>query len=139
MPEKKKVTNYMGLPVQSYQASHHIVLIFFWNYFCTNFKAPVKRGRDGWEARVYMRVFSTLIPQSNENKSSHESWEARVCMRVFSTPTCLSQTRTRVAWELRRDSLHESFLNSQLSCSGQTRTRVAWKLMTVYSGYYRDA
>jgi hypothetical protein len=30
-----------------------------------------------------------------------ESWEARVCMRVVST-LCPSQTRTRVAWELMR-------------------------------------
>jgi hypothetical protein len=82
----------------------------------------------------------------------HESWEARVCMRVFSSP---SQTRTRVAWELRSELMHESFLNShapvkrenkscvrvekrefawefsQLSCPGQTRTRVAWELMRV--------
>ena len=35
-----------------------------------------------------MRVFSTLIPRSNENKSCmivDESREARVCVRVFST------------------------------------------------------
>ena len=35
-----------------------------------------------------MRVFSTLMPRSNENKSCmrvDESLEARVCMRVFST------------------------------------------------------
>ena len=35
-----------------------------------------------------MRVFSTLMSWSNENKSSmrvDESGQARVCMRVFST------------------------------------------------------
>jgi hypothetical protein len=36
-----------------------------------------------------MRVFSTLVPRSNENKNcmrvDESSWEARVCMRVFST------------------------------------------------------
>ncbi len=40
------------------------------------------------EARVYMRVLSTLISRSSENKSCmrvDESSEARVCMRVFST------------------------------------------------------
>ena len=34
-----------------------------------------------------MRVFSTLVSWSNENKSCmrvDESWQARVCMRVFS-------------------------------------------------------
>ena len=33
MPEKKKVTNYMGLPVQSYQASHHIDTYIFLKLF----------------------------------------------------------------------------------------------------------
>jgi hypothetical protein len=96
----------------------------------------------------------------NENKSCmrvDESWEARVCMRVFSTLMSRS-TRTRVAWELitwwelRSESLHESFLNSHFpvnenkSCMRvdeswearfymrvfstlmprSTRTRVAW-------------
>jgi hypothetical protein len=36
------------------------------------------------------------------------------------------QTRTRVAWELRSASLHESFLKSR--DTGQTRTRVGWEL-----------
>ena len=40
--------------------------------------------------------------------------------------SCPGQTRTRVAWELTSESLHESFINSQ--CPGQTRTRVAWEL-----------
>ena len=43
---------------------------------------------ESWEARVCMRVFSTLMPRSNENKSCmriDESWQARDCMRVFST------------------------------------------------------
>ena len=53
--------------------------------------APVKREQElheSWEARVCMRVFPTLMPRSNENKSCMRvdaSWEARVCMRVFST------------------------------------------------------
>jgi hypothetical protein len=72
-----------------------------------------------------MRVFSTLMPRSNENKS---------CMRVkkrefaweFSQLSCPRQTRTRVAWELRSKSLHESFLNSHALVS--PRTRVAWEL-----------
>ena len=33
MPEKKNVTNYMGLPVQSYQASHHIDAYIFLKLF----------------------------------------------------------------------------------------------------------
>ena len=72
-----------------------------------------------------MRVSSTLVSWSNENKS---------CMRVdkrefaweFHQLLCSGQTRTRVAWELTSESLYESF--HQLSCPGQMRTRVAWEL-----------
>jgi hypothetical protein len=109
------------------------------------------RVDESWQARVYKRVFSTFIAWSNENKS---------CMRVekreftweFSQLSLLDQTRTRVAWELRSESSHESFLNfhclikqekkccmrvekreftwefSQYSLLDQTRTRVAWEL-----------
>jgi hypothetical protein len=101
-----------------------------------------------------MRVFSTFIAWSNENKS---------CMRVdkreftweFSQLSLIDQTRTRVAWRLRSESLHESFLNfhclikreqelhesltwefSQLSLLDQTRTRVAWEFdMRVFSTF----
>jgi hypothetical protein len=105
-----------------------------------NFHCLIKREQElheSWQARVYMRVFSTSIAWSNENKSCmHESWETRVYMSVFSTfiawsnenkncmrvekreftwefsqHSLLDQTRTRVAWELRSESLHESFLN----------------------------
>ena len=117
----------------------------------------VKREQElheSWQARVCMRVSSTLMSWSNKNKS---------CMRVdkreftweFHQLSCPGQTRTRVAWELTSESLHESFINShvlvkqeqelheswqarvhlrvswefhQLSCPGQTRTRVAWEL-----------
>jgi hypothetical protein len=60
-----------------------------------NSHAPVKREQElheSWEARVCVRVFSTLMPRSNENKSCmrvDESWEARVCVRVFSESTKL--------------------------------------------------
>jgi hypothetical protein len=46
------------------------------------------RVDESWEARVCIRVFSTLMPRSNKNKSCmrvDESWEARVSMRVIST------------------------------------------------------
>ena len=48
------------------------------------------RINDSCQARVYMTVFSTLVPQSNENTSY-----------------------MRVARELTGESLHESFLNSR--------------------------
>jgi hypothetical protein len=88
-----------------------------------NFHCLIKREQElheSWQARVYMRVFSTFIARSNENKS---------CMRVdkreflweFSQLSLLDQTRTRVAWEL-------TWEFSQLSLLDQTRTRVAWEL-----------
>jgi hypothetical protein len=101
-----------------------------------NFYAPAKRERElheSWEARVCMRVFSTLMSWSNKNKSCmrvDESWEAwRVRMRVFSTlmprsnenKSCMRvEKRGEFAWEV-----------SQLLCPGQTRTRVAWELIRV--------
>ena len=68
---------------------------------------------DSWQARVCMRVSSTLMSWSNENKS---------CMRVdkrefaweFHQLSCPGQTRTTVAWELTSESLHESFINKCL-------------------------
>ena len=78
-----------------------------------NFHCLIKREQElheSWQARVCMRVLSTFIVWSNENKS---------CMRVdkreftseFSPLSLLDQTRTRVAWELTSESLHESFAN----------------------------
>ena len=114
-----------------------------------------EKVHDACIVRVDMRVSSTLVSWSNENKS---------CMRVdkrkfaweFHQLSCPGQTRTRVAWELTSESLHESFINSHVlvkreqelheswqarvcmrvsstlmwseNKSGQTRTRVAWEL-----------
>jgi hypothetical protein len=107
---------------------------------------PDKREQElheSWEARVCMRVFSTLMPWSNENKSCMrvgESWEVRVCMRVFSTLVPWSNENKSYmkvveCWEARvgmrvekREFVWEF---SQLSCPRQTRTRVAWDLMRV--------
>jgi hypothetical protein len=92
------------------------------------------RVDESWEARVCMRVFSTHMSRSNENKSYmrvDKSWEARVCMRV-SQLSCHGQTRTRVTWELIRVEKREcAWEFSQLTCPGQTRTRVAWELIRV--------
>jgi hypothetical protein len=89
------------------------------------------RVDESWEARVCMRVFSTLMPRSNENKSCmrvDESWEARVCMRVFSTlmprsnenkscmrvdesseeRICIQSTLMQLSWE-------NSYANSRFS------------------------
>ena len=48
----------------------------------------VDESLHAWQARICIRVFSTLISRSNENKSCmrvDESCEARVCIRIFST------------------------------------------------------
>jgi hypothetical protein len=88
-----------------------------------------------WEeiplARVCMKVFTTLVPRSNENKSCMrvEKWEF---VWEFSQLSCPGQKRTRVAWELMRVEKREfAWEFSQLSCPGQKRTRVAWELMKV--------
>ena len=122
-----------------------------------NSHAPVKREQElheSWEARFCMRVFSTLMPRSNENKSCmrvDESWEARFCIRVFSTLmplsnenkscmrvekrdfvwefsqlSCPCQTRTRVAWELRSEILYESFFNSHASVKREQELHESW-------------
>jgi hypothetical protein len=55
---------------------------FAWKF--SNSHAPVKREQElheSWEARACMKVFSTLMPRSNENRS---------CMRVFSTDESLT-------------------------------------------------
>jgi hypothetical protein len=94
-----------------------------------NSHVPVKREQElpeSWEARVYIRVFSTLMPWLNENKS---------CMRVgkrefaseFSQLSCPGQTRTRVAWELRSESLHQSFLNSHALAQREQELHESWE------------
>ena len=113
-----------------------------------NYYVQVKRG---WglmrvEKREFAVEFSQLSCPGQTRMRVDESWEARVCMRVFSTIiSWLNEDESW--WELRSDSLHESFLNyyvqvkrgwelmrvekrefawefSQLSCPGQTRMRV---------------
>ena len=93
--------------------------------------------------------FHCLIKREQE---LHESNGKREFTWEFHQPSLLDQTRTRVAWELTSESLHESFINfhclikreqelhesngkreftwefHQLSLLDQTRTRVAWEL-----------
>ena len=78
-----------------------------------NFHCLIKREQElheSWQARVYIRVTSTFIAWSNENKSG-----TRVDKREFTWEfhqlSLLDQTRTRVTWKLTSESLHESFIN----------------------------
>ena len=73
----------------------------------------VKREQElheSWQTKVYMRVSSTLMSWSNENKSCMRV-DKRVFTWEFHQLSCPGQTRTRVAWELTSESLHESFIN----------------------------
>jgi hypothetical protein len=80
------------------------------------------RVDESWEARVCMRVFSTLVSRSNtEEQELHESWWE---LRSKSLHESFHNSRASVKreqelheswWELRSESLHESFLNSRVS------------------------
>ena len=76
------------------------------------------------QMRVCLRGSSTLMSWSNENKS---------CMRVdkrgefaweFRQLSCPGQTRTRVAWELASESLHESW--QARVCMRVSSTLMSW-------------
>ena len=61
--------------------------------------------------------------------------EARVCMRVdrrefaweFHQLSCPGQTRTRVAWELTSESLHENFINSRVLVKREQELHESWQ------------
>jgi hypothetical protein len=87
-----------------------------------------------------MRVFSNLEPRSNKNKSCMrvdesflKSWapvkqeqELHESRWEFSQILSPRQTRTRVAWELRSESLHESFLNSRAPVKQEQELHESW-------------
>jgi hypothetical protein len=100
-----------------------------------NSRAPIKENKSymrvdkSWEARICIRVFSTLMARLNDNKSCmrvDESSEARICMRVFSTHVLRSK-RTRVTWELRSKNLHQSFLNSHGLVKREQELHESWE------------
>ena len=72
------------------------------------------------------RVLWTFFAWSNENKS---------CMRVdkreftweFHQLSLLDQTRTRVAWELTSESLHESFINFHCLIKREQELHESWQ------------
>jgi hypothetical protein len=60
-----------------------------------------------------------------------ESWEARICMRVFSTFVARSNVKREQElyeswWELRSESLHESFLNSHAPVKREQELHESW-------------
>ena len=87
-----------------YRIQNILIIRLAWRLTSESFinsRVLVKREQElheSWEARVCLRVSSTLMSWSNENKS---------CMRV---------EKREFAWEFH-----------QLSCPGRTRTRVAYK------------
>ena len=61
---------------------------FFNSHFLVKQEQELDARHESWQEGVCMRVFSTLMSWSNEDKSCmkvYESWQARVCMRVFLT------------------------------------------------------
>ena len=82
---------------------------------------------ESWQARVYMRVSSTLMSWSHENKSCTmrvDKWEFAW---EFHQLSCPGQTRTRVAWELTSESLHESFINSHVLVKREQELYESWQ------------
>ena len=87
----------------------------------------VKRG---WELmRVekweFVWEFSQLSCPGQTRMKVDESWEARVCMRVFLILMSWSNDEDESWWELRSESLHESFLNYHIL------VKRGWELMRV--------
>jgi hypothetical protein len=95
---------------------------------------------ESWEGRVCMRVFSTLMPRSNENKSCmrvDESWETRVCMRVFSTLMPRSKEnkscmRVDESWEAR---VCMRVFSTLMSWSNENKSCMKWWKL---ARYYRS-
>ena len=83
---------------------------------------------ESWEARVCMRVFSTLMPRSNAG----EQELMRVEKREFASHVPVKREQELHESKLMRAEKREfAWEFSQLSCPSQTRTRVAWELMRV--------
>ena len=85
----------------------------------------VKREQElheSWQARVYMRVSSTLISWSNGNKTCM-GVDTREFAWEFHQLSCPSQTRTRVAWEL----TSESFINSRVLVTREQELHESWQ------------
>jgi hypothetical protein len=96
-----------------------------------NRQLPNLRETFSIHARVWMRVLvSTLIPQSNENKSCMHEIEVRVEKREFawefSPPVKREQELHESWWELRSESLHESFLNSRAPVKRKQELHESW-------------
>ena len=91
-----------------------------------NYHVLVKRG---WELmrvekREFVWEFSQVSCPGQTRMRVDESWEARVCMRVFSTVMSWSN-EDESWWELRSESLYESFLNCHVL------VKRGWELMRV--------
>ena len=91
-----------------------------------NYHVLVKRG---WELmrvekQEFVWEFSQLSCPGQTRMSFDESWEARVCMRVFLTIMSWSN-EDESWWELRSESLHESFRNYYVL------VKRGWELMRV--------
>jgi hypothetical protein len=97
----------------------------------TRVARELMRVDESWEVRVCMRVFSTLMRRSNENKSCmwvDESWEARVCMRVFSTLMRRSNENKRLhlSWWGITARVAKTLINSHQNLNYQFKVDESW-------------
>ena len=76
------------------------------------------------EKREFVWEFSQLSCPGQTRMRVDESWQARICMRVFSTVMFWSN-EDESWWELRSESLPESFLNYHVL------VKRGWELMRV--------
>ena len=115
---------------------------FAWEFSQLSCPGQTRMRVESWEAKVCMRVFSTIMSWSNEDESWWELRSESLYENFLNYHVLVKR-----GWELRSESLHENFLNyyalvkrgwelmrvekrkfvwefSQLSCPGQTRMRV---------------
>ena len=106
--------------------------------------APVKREEElceswcfdeSWQARVGMKVFSTLLSRQTWTRVARELMrvDKRECTWQFSQLSCLVKRGQELHDKLITaiDKLEFAWEISYLSCPGQMKTRVAWELMIV--------
>ena len=78
------------------------------------------------QARVWMRVFSTLIFWSNEKWVAWEVTSESLYKSFLNSYAFVKREHARVAWELTSESLYKSFLNSCVLVKREQELRASW-------------
>jgi hypothetical protein len=95
------------------------------------------RTRVAWELmRVCMRVFSTFMAWSNDNKSCMRVEKGEFAWEFSQLLYCPGQWTTRVACELTSDSLHESWLD----VTTRSKNSYIWTFVKIWTSlkFMRD-